>query len=104
MSDKPTAESQGANVAHCAEPLGSASVPEDMEIDEDTPITCWCGETGTYEELFDDSGLDTRCGGTGELQCHCGGDLCVCHHHGATECFGCPDCEDQEEDEDYGDE
>ena len=58
----------------------------------------WCGATGTYDELFDDSGLDERCGGSGFLDCHCGGDLCVCHNHGEAECHGCPDCEDDYED------
>lgn len=78
---------------------GSAPSLEDIEIDDDTPITCWCGETGTYDQLFDDSGLTMRCGGTGELECRCGGDFCACHHHGSTECFGCPDCEGGDEDD-----
>jgi hypothetical protein len=60
-------------------------------------IRCWCGVEGTYEELFDDACLDRSCGGTGELSCECGGDQCVCHHHGATECPGCEDCLDEEE-------
>lgn len=59
----------------------------------DEIIRCWCGVEGTYEELFDDSCLDQSCAGTGELHCECGGDQCVCHHHGATECPGCEDCE-----------
>ena len=60
--------------------------PEDEEI-----ITCWCGEKGTYDELFSDP--DEGCGGTGFVYCHCGGDLCVCHHHGQEiECPGCDDC------------
>ena len=71
------------------------------EGDSDT-MTCWCGATGTYDELFDDAGLDERCGGSGFLDCHCGGDLCVCHNHGEAECHGCPDCEDDDDDyEDY---
>ena len=70
--------------------------------DEDETMTCWCGATGTYDELFDDAGLDDRCGGSGFLDCHCGGDLCVCHNHGEAECHGCPDCEDDYDDyEDY---
>ena len=66
--------------------------------DEGETMTCWCGATGTYEELFDDDYLDERCGGTGILDCHCGGDLCVCHNHGEAVCHGCPDCEDDYED------
>lgn len=36
---------------------------------DDEIITCWCGETGTYDELFDDDGLDRSCGGTGYVDC-----------------------------------
>ena len=74
------------------------------DLDPDGLWTCWCGAQGTYEELFDDSTLGDSCGGLGELQCECGGDFCVCHHHGAVECPGCPDCESEEDygwDEDY---
>ena len=46
-------------------------------------------------------GLDPRCGGFGIRDCHCGGDLCVCGNFGEVECFGCPDCE--RDDDDYGD-
>ena len=60
-------------------------------------ITCWCGCRGTYDQLFDETGLDDRCGGSGTLYCYCGGDLCVCHNHGEVECFGCPDCEDADD-------
>jgi hypothetical protein len=57
-------------------------------------IRCWCGAEGTYDELYDRSGiLPGGCGGTGTLQCYCGGDQCVCHHHGEIECDGCEDCE-----------
>lgn len=56
-------------------------------------ITCWCGARGTYEEFFDVSGLEEGCGGTGSVNCFCGGDQCVCHHHGELECDGCEDCE-----------
>lgn len=38
-------------------------------------------------------GLDTRCGGSGILNCHCGGDLCVCGNFGEVYCEGCSDCE-----------
>ena len=69
------------------------------------PFTCWCGATGDWDELFDDSGLDDTCGGTGSLQCVCGGDFCVCHYHGETECPGCEDCEEEHDDfdEDFDD-
>jgi len=70
-------------------------VPDDDEI-----ITCWCGAKGTYEELYDDDGLEQECGGTGYVHCECGGDnLCVCHHHGQeVECPGCDDCMPSEDD------
>ena len=61
---------------------------------EEAPITCWCGAQGTYEELFDDSGLPPTCGGLGTLHCECGGDQCVCHHHGEVDCVGCEDCDE----------
>lgn len=76
-------------------------------LDPDAEITCWCGAKGTYDELFDDSGLENCCGGTGFVNCECGGDICVCHHHGEAECPGCLDCEDAEDggwdDHDYDD-
>ena len=60
---------------------------------EDDQIECWCGARGSYEELFSDSCLDERCGGSGMLYCECGGDsLCICHHHGEVPCSGCVDC------------
>lgn len=55
------------------------------------PFTCWCGETGLPSEMFGDD-LGDGCGGGGYLPCYCGGDLCVCHYHGGTECDGCEDC------------
>lgn len=67
-------------------------------MDTDT-IRCWCGAVGAAAKLFDVSGLDESCGGSGVLYCHCGGDLCVCHHHGEIECDGCEDCEDCEDDD-----
>lgn len=44
-----------------------------------------------------------HCQNTGELDCFCGGDLCVCEHNGT---YPCPYCEngaasDDEEDYDY---
>lgn len=44
-------------------------------------------------------GLEQHCGGTGYLNCYCGGDLCVCGNFGEVECPGCPDCEGMDEDE-----
>lgn len=55
-------------------------------------MKCWCGAVGTYKELFDDSGLEEVCGGLGILNCFCGGDQCVCHHHGEAPCGGCEYC------------
>jgi hypothetical protein len=75
----------------------AAELEEDDEI-----ITCWCGEEGTYDQLFSDDDLDSSCGGTGELDCHCGGDLCVCHNHGTIECSGCEDCEGDDDGDNDG--
>ena len=62
-----------------------------MSRPDDEIITCWCGAKGTYDELFDDP--DEGCGGTGYVYCYCGGDQCVCHHHGQEiECPGCDEC------------
>lgn len=30
-----------------------------------------------------------RCSGSGEVQCHCGGDLCLCENHGDAPCPLC---------------
>lgn len=49
---------------------------------------CWCGTRNAYFAPVGGS-----CGGTGTLDCICGGDFCVCHNHGEAECEGCPDCE-----------
>lgn len=54
---------------------------------------CWCGEPKPYY-----AEVEGTCGGFGVIQCYCGGDLCVCHNHGEVECFGCPDCEQGEDD------
>jgi hypothetical protein len=70
--------------------------------DEETIFECWCGASGTYEQLFDDSTLRDTCGGQGYYECLCGGDFCICHNHGQAECYGCPDCED-DSDDDYPD-
>jgi hypothetical protein len=59
------------------------------------PDRCWCGVENPYY-----APQTENCGGTGSVDCRCGGDLCVCHNHGEVECFGCPDCEQDEDD--YG--
>jgi hypothetical protein len=74
-------------------------VIEVTDPDEGDQITCWCGATGTYDELF--SPLPARCGGLGVIDCHCGGDLCVCHNHGQIDCDGCADCDEADDDEWY---
>ncbi|KKN41849.1 hypothetical protein LCGC14_0719090 [marine sediment metagenome] len=74
-------------------------MPDEL-IPDDDQIECWCGATGTYDKLFDASGLPPYpqgCGGSGMLICECGGDQCVCHHHGEVECPGCEDCDDPDE-------
>lgn len=65
---------------------------DDDDDDDDGMIECWCGAVGTYEELFSEEGISPTCGGTGTLYCECGGDTCVCHHHGSVDCDGCVDC------------
>jgi hypothetical protein len=38
------------------------------------------------------------CGGLGAIFCEgCGGDVCVCCCGGESECFGCDECQDQDE-------
>lgn len=75
--------------------------PDDTDDDPGPILRCWCGAEGTYDELFDDDGLDASCGGTGHVDCHCGGDLCVCHHHGQeVECPGCDECPERDGDYD----
>src|SRR5690348_6121104 len=34
------------------------------------------------------------CGGTGMLECYCGGDFCCCELQGEVRCPGCLDCSD----------
>ena len=70
----------------------------DPDPDDDDTFTCWCGVSGKYEDMFEDDYLNEGCGGLGFLNCYCGGDLCVCHHHGETECPGCDDCDGDEDD------
>lgn len=77
--------------------MSAQAIDEDNEI-----IECWRGARGTYNQLFDDGDMDGGCGGLGMLNCHCGGDLCICHNHGEIECFGCDDCEPEYDDDDDG--
>lgn len=60
-------------------------------------VVCWCGVKNPY---FSDEPYSGTCGGNGTLDCHCGGDLCVCHNHGEVECYGCADCSPWDDDED----
>lgn len=52
---------------------------------------CWCGTRRPYRETSP-ALLSSYCAGTGELDCLCGGDQCVCHNHGTVECEGCYAC------------
>lgn len=81
-----------ATVPSVDDVVTEASQPEDDKIE------CWCGAVGTFGELFDSEVFDQSCGGSGYLHCECGGDLCVCHHHGEVECYGCEDCDFDDDD------
>lgn len=59
--------------------------------EDDELFKCWCGAEGVFEEMFSDC-IESRCGGLGVVYCYCGGDFCVCHHHGEEDCEGCEDC------------
>ena len=73
----------------CAPTTGSEA--DEITLDH----SCWCGETKPYY-----APLPKRCGGDGYFDCLCGGDFCACHWHGETECYGCADCRDTEDDYD----
>lgn len=47
-----------------------------------------------------DGWMDRTCGGTGYLNCYCGGDFCICGNFGEAECPGCEDCEGERGDDD----
>ena len=64
--------------------------------DLDGPDVCWCGVKNPYY-----APVHGTCGGTGSVDCYCGGDLCVCHNHGEVECLGCEEC--QQDNDDYDD-
>jgi hypothetical protein len=71
-------------------------------VDEESEqMACWCGAKGSYDDLF--APLPARCGGSGYFDCHCGGDLCVCHNHGEVDCVGCQDCEGYDDEDDWHD-
>jgi hypothetical protein len=90
----------GRKVQPTGQQLVAASLPTGEEdLDDGPPVSCWCGAEGTYSQLFDDSGLEGDCGGLGVINCFCGGDFCVCHHHGEVECPGCPACENEDDEE-----
>jgi hypothetical protein len=79
-----------------SEPEGDGPHPPAPESDPTNGVEvvrCWCGAAGPYDELFDDAVYDRDCGGSGYLECECGGDhLCACHNHGQVECPGCDEC------------
>ena len=39
--------------------------------------------------LSDDDCTCPRCSGSGHIDCHCGGDLCVCDNYGERDCPLC---------------
>lgn len=79
--------------------IEAREIAEELIDEDDEIIECWCGARGTYDQLFEDADSIGGCGGLGEYQCYCGGDLCVCHNHGSIECDGCRDCEDVDDDD-----
>lgn len=54
------------------------------ELKDVPDVPCWCGEPHPYY-----APIRRTCGGTGHVDCLCGGDFCVCHNHGEVECYGC---------------
>lgn len=62
--------------------------PREFRLREQDNPPCWCGAKNPYFAPVHNE----TCGGTGMLNCYCGGDQCVCHNHGEVECFGCEDC------------
>lgn len=60
------------------------------------------GQRAAYHSTYhadESDGLDATCGGSGILNCYCGGDMCVCGNGGEVECCGCADCEGENEDD-----
>lgn len=68
-----------------------------IEFEIENP-PCWCGVENPYY-----APVHENCGGMGIIDCHCGGDLCVCHNHGEVECLGCEDCQPDDNDDGYCD-
>ena len=77
----------------------------DVDNDPDDE-SCWCGE---QHPAYLTGGLAATCDGSGFLECRCGGDQCVCYHHGEVECPGCSECNgdgegpDERDDDAYDD-
>lgn len=44
---------------------------------------------GEFEDFDEDYRLCPRCSGFGTIDCHCGGDLCVCENYGERDCPLC---------------
>lgn len=42
-----------------------------------------------FEDFDEDFCPCPRCDGWGSIDCHCGGDLCVCEHYGERDCPLC---------------
>lgn len=51
---------------------------------------CYGYECEFEDEGDDDEGWCDTCQNTGSVDCHCGGDLCVCDNGGE---FPCPNCD-----------
>lgn len=47
-------------------------------------------ELAAYDDYDDRDDYCGHCGNTGELDCYCGGDLCVCENNGT---YPCPYCQ-----------
>lgn len=62
-----------------------------MTDTENGPKTDYQPSKDELEDVFPDpeDSYCERCYNTGELDCYCGGDLCVCDRHGT---YPCPDC------------
>ena len=77
-----------------AEIKAETRCPQCGEIKEIPHSFRWCedcvkGQIAQAEEEADDRGWCDTCCNTGWLDCHCGGDLCVCENYGE---YPCPDC------------
>lgn len=77
-----------------AVPIGRPVLCDDCD-DNDCDEPCWCGEPHPY---YDYDQIAEECDGSGVVSCLCGGDQCVCHHHGDAPCAGCVFCDNADED------